>query len=270
MYTPVGFFAPQGGGGNLIPISGYSLYLDMQDSPRTVVSGKLQDITDLSTAGYIFSQSDSSLRPYFNEVNGFVSGSNGGANWYLDCENANDILTNRHPNTNGNDFSFVIGTNAAFNSDNYAAAFEMGTNTGGLGSDRYRFSFNFNEGGTAQMVAMFFYYEMRQFSVTNDLSKGYLGFMNSPGGNSTKYFYQRGSTETTAPTETGQWISDSSWYQITRLGNRSRSNMPSRTPELSRGFQANIYFVAVYPFQLTSQDRQDIADWFTAKWGLSL
>lgn len=263
MFVPTGFFASAAA--NYIPVEGYSLYMDFGEEDTITKDGSnyISLVNDISTNGYTAEQTGSdSIKPKWNDGSGaslnagYLDGSANTGDWYLDMVSADAIFDGADPSTNP--YTIVVGTDETSARN---APFGLGG-----GSDR-RVEFFYNDSsGRRDIVAVSKQYFFS--GVTNDSTKDTILFAHTS--DATIDLYRFGTSEANSTGNAPSWASDTfDGGTRSRIGSsaRGRSGPPFY---LTQGFQGRIYFLAVYPSELSSADRSSIKDWAVDKWGLTL
>ena len=248
MFTPIGFFAPQGA--PPIPVSGYVFHIDLANQSTLTLAGTT--ITSLTDVDGLYTFTNNGIKPQWNSA-GYIDGAASTAGWGL-IENSNAIAATfgTYP-ISSNAYTLVIVTDET---PSRSFPFGMRTSTGGTYGNRWDTFYN-DSAGRRDIV-----YGGQTFvsGITNDVTKDTVIYENIASGNKT--IYRWGLSESSGTGTVGSVNVDADY---TKIGITSRyTNLP--TP----GFEGKIYTIALYRKTLTSQERQDIKDWAVSKYGLTL
>jgi hypothetical protein len=251
MFTPIGYFAPTGGGGNPIPVSGYVFHIDLAQESTLTLDGSL--ITSLTDVDGLYTFTNNGTKPLWNSA-GYIDGTGSSTGWGL-IENSNAIAAELNSNPiASNPYTLVIVTNE---SPSRSFPFGMRTTSGGGNGGRWDTFYN-DSAGRRDIV-----YGGQTFvsGITNDVTKDTVIFQNIAGGN--RILYRWGTTESQSTTDAVGSVNTDA--DFTKIGITARfSNLPSP------GFNGKIYTIALYRKTLTSQEREDIKDWAVSKYSLTL
>ena len=252
MFTPIGFFAPTGGGGDPIPVDGYSFVYDFSnDNNQITFNGSdIASIVDESGT-YTATQANATYQPLWN-AGGYIDGASSPTNWWMSIPSLSTIFASRPIASN----SYTI-----FSITNESATRIMPLGIQADGNIRYEIFFN-DGPGRRDII-----YGGQGFvsGITNDDTKDTVIFATNRNASSQREIYRWGTSESTSASSPGSLQRDA---RESRIGATSRGTELQYTVQY--GFAGKIYCVGMYPKVLSSQERQDIKDWAVNKWGLTL
>ena len=260
MFTPIGFF---GGTGDLLPVLGYSAYIDFKDSPITLNGSNISQIDDLSGNGYHAVQTASADQPLW-DTDGYYDGQQIQNNKALDWSLLNSLFMGRALNTNN--YEFVV-----------ACSEQPGT-----GDSFFPVSFADEVGGLAVLMLMttsvrrsaYFAgqqvnYDYETAATSSDSVILFASSKSEPAvPQSLLQLFGHANPVIAGNTSQKGWLTSAN-TNSSRIGKSAEFTI-NNANNLNKGFRGRIYFCAVYPKILTANQRIRIKNWAVNKWNLTL
>ena len=260
MFTPIGFF---GGSGDLLPVLGYSAYIDFKDSPITLNGSNISQINDLSGNGYHAVQTASADQPLW-DTDGYYDGQQIENNKALDWSLLNSLFMGRAFDTNN--YEFVVACSEQPENAQSFCPVSFADEVGGLSAKIFTTTStrrDANFGGqqvnytyataATSSNSVILYASSKSEPATPQSLLQLFGHVNPIGTSNTQ---QKGWL--TQPVTNSSRIGKNAEHTINDANN------------FNKGFRGRIYFCAVYPKILTPNQRIRIKNWAVNKWNLTL
>lgn len=252
MFTPIGFFAPTGGGSG-IPVDGYEFLFDFKNQSTLTLDGTT--ITSVTDEAGVYTFTNNGTKPEWNSA-GYIDGAGSTSGWGL-IDDSNDIAT-YFENQGG--IGSATWTLMIITSESPDRAFPFGmrlsTTDGGSYGKRWDMFYNDSTGRRDMIFAG----QTFVSGITNDNTKDTLLFGEvNP---TTTILYRWGTSESSG---------DRFWGTPSVDADKSKIGITARYTNLpNAGFEGKIYAIALWRDALDSTQRESLKDWAVDYYGLTL
>jgi len=259
MFTPIGFF---GGSGDLLPVLGYSAYIDFKDSPITLNGSNISQIDDLSGNGYHAVQTASADQPLWN-TDGYYDGQQIQNNKALDWSLLDSLFMGRAFDTNNYEFVLACSEQAGD-----AQSFHPVSFADEVGGFAVKIITNSSTRRDVTFGGRGVNYQYATPSTSSDSVILYASSKSEPNTpQSSVNLFGHVNPLATSNIRTKSWIPQDA-TNSSRIGKNAEFTINDAN-NLNKGFRGRIYFCAVYPKILTPNQRIRIKNCAVNKWNLT-